>query len=74
MHWKNESKIMEIDTGLPKNLNQEVHVAIQSKEIKSKSLIGFVRRLGHYFYICSTLNPKSFNFDKITNDKDLNDI
>ena len=70
-------KIMEIDnTEFTKKL-QPVYVAIQKvkKEIKGKSLIGFVGAPWTLLlYMFNLESPKrSFNFDKITNNKGLND-
>ncbi len=73
----NPKKIIEIDnTEFTKKL-KPVYVAIQKvkKEIKDKSLIGFVGAPWTLLlYMFNLESPKrGFNFDKITNKKDLND-
>ena len=73
----NPKKMMQIDnTEFTKKL-KPVYVAIQKvkKEIKDKSLIGFVGAPWTLLlYMFNLESPKrSFNFDKIANNKNLND-
>ena len=70
-------KIMEIDNIEFTKKLKPVYVAIQKvkKEINGKSLIGFVGAPWTLLlYMFNLESPKrSFNFDKITNNNDLND-